>query len=267
MNRRFVWHLWGFFMIGSVVFPADPSPAAVQDDRRAAAFGYEIMRRVFDREDGEDGRFVMTMRLVDKRGHARERRLVTLFKDFGNRRKTLITFTAPPDIEGTRFLSWENGPDEDDTQYLYLPALGRSRRIVSSQKGLRFVNSDLTYEDLQRRPPDKDDHRFIEEGSFQGRRCYVVESRPRGRSQYSRRVQWVDQESLLILRVDFYDRKGRKSKDLIVRSQDRIDGIWTAMTTRIHDLKEDHVTVLEVTEVRYDQGLGEETFSLRHLEQ
>ncbi|MFH1936650.1 MAG: outer membrane lipoprotein-sorting protein, partial [Bacteroidota bacterium] len=55
------------------------------------------------------------------------------------------------DINGTGFLIIEKAGYESD-QFLYLPALRRSRRIVSSQKSHQFVNSDFTYEDIERHP-------------------------------------------------------------------------------------------------------------------
>jgi len=229
--------------------------------------GGDIMKKAFLRDDGDDGYFKTEMTLVDKMQNTRFRLLEIYTKDYGELIKTYLKFIEPPDIEGTTFLSWENEA-KDDTQYLYLPALGRARRIVSSQKDLRFVNTDFTYEDMQRRHPDKDEHRFLREENYHGFTCYVVESIPKkGTSQYSKRISWVDMISFVVLRVDFYDKKANKVKKLKVEKLENVSGIWTPMDTAMEDLKSNHQTLMKVLEVEYNQGISDEVFSLRHLEE
>ena len=45
------------------------------------------------------------------------------------------------------FLVWEH-PDADDERFLYLPALGRVRRIAGQEKDQSVVGSALSYEDI-----------------------------------------------------------------------------------------------------------------------
>ena len=61
--------------------------------------------------------------------------------------RLLIRFTYPNDIRGTSFLVWEH-PDSDDERFLYLPSLGRVRRIAGTETQESFVGSDFTYEDI-----------------------------------------------------------------------------------------------------------------------
>lgn len=239
-----------------------PRPAGAQEELSAR----RIMEKAFARDDGADGYFRVEMVLVDKKGHERKRLLELYTKDYGDLTKSYLRFLSPPDIEKTSFLTWEE-EGKDDTQYLYLPALGRSRRIVSSQKDLRFVNTDFTYEDMQRRRPEKDEHLLLGEEEYLGLPCYLVESLPREKtSQYSKRVSWVDKDDYVVLRTDFYGKKGGKIKELTVKRLERHQGIPTPMLTVMRDLKEEHRTVMTVTEVRYNQGIEDEIFTLRFLE-
>ena len=98
-----------------------------------AISGLELAQQVYDREDGDDAHFLTKMVLIDKNGYERKRIFKSYAKDYDGLMKSYLEFMEPPDIEGTKFLSREHA-DKDDTQYLYLPELGRSRRIVSSQK-------------------------------------------------------------------------------------------------------------------------------------
>jgi len=225
-----------------------------------------IMDKVFFRYDGDDSYSKIEMILTDKKGYERKRQLEIYTKDYGKLRKTYVKFTEPADIRGTAFLSIEN-EGKDNTQYLYLPALGRARRIVSSQKKLRFVNTDFTYEDMQRRRPNVDKHRFLrEEACGEGERCAVIESVPKDNSQYTKRISWVDRDKELILRTDFYGRNGRMIKRFQVLSVNKIENIWTAVDMIMEDFTTAHKTELKVKSINYNQGIDDEMFSLRALE-
>ena len=227
-----------------------------------------IMEHSYNRDDGKDCVFTLEMVLVDKAGGKRLRQLAIYSKDYDELIKTLIVFKSPADIEGTKFLSWEN-KGADDTQYLFLPALNRSRRIVSTQKKLQFVNTDFTYEDMQRRCPDKDTHALLKQEAHNGRMCYVVESVPvkKENSQYSKRISWVDQESFVVVRTEFFNKKGKLSKCFTVEALEKRQEIWTSVRTRMQDLEVKHETLLNILEVQYNQGIGDDVFTVRELEQ
>ncbi len=229
--------------------------------------GEKIADKVYNRDDGEDSYFRIKMALIDKNGNERERTFVIKRKDYGELVKNFIRFFSPADIEGTGFLSWENEIG-DDTQYLYLPELGRSRRIVSSQKNLRFVNTDYTYEDMQRRKPEKDHHRLLREEKWQNYSCYVVEYIPKEKdsSQYSKTIQWVEKSSFVPVKIEFYDKKGKRFKVFTVNRLEKIEGIWTAIDTLMYDLSEEHKTKMIILEAKYNQGLEDGIFTLRNLE-
>src|SRR5688572_23165980 len=108
-----------------------------------------VARQIQDRDTGRDSRAELRMRLHDRQGRVRERALtlLTLHGARGSGDRTLIRFTYPNDIRNTGFLVWEH-PGADDERFLYLPALGRVRRIAGEEKQESFVGSDLSYEDI-----------------------------------------------------------------------------------------------------------------------
>ncbi|MFH1771807.1 MAG: outer membrane lipoprotein-sorting protein [Candidatus Omnitrophota bacterium] len=229
--------------------------------------GDEIAKRVYERDDGDDSFATMDMVLIDKSSNQRKRTLTLYSKDFGKLSKNLIRFTSPADIEGTGFLSLENEA-ADDTQYLYLPDLGRSRRIVSSQKNLQFVNTDFTYEDMQRRKLDKDSHELIKEESFKGYNCYVVEyiSKNEKDSQYKKIIQWIEKKSFVPVRIDFYNKKDELFKKMTVEKLEQIQGVWTAVDTVMEDFSGKHKTIISINAIKYDQGVEDDIFSVPSLE-
>ena len=162
----------------------------------AASFaltGTEIMTKVHDRENGTSSIVESTMILINDKGQTKERVVRAVRKEFGDLSKSMIRFMSPADVKGTGFLIWENAGRDDD-QFLYLPALKQDpRRIASSEKGSRFMGTEFTYEDLENRKVDKDDHKLLREEKLDGKLVYVVESIPKkgSDSQYKKLVSWV----------------------------------------------------------------------------
>jgi hypothetical protein len=106
-----------------------------------------VARQIELRDTGKDSRGEMRMRLFDRQGRVRERAMTLLARRSPAGDRTLVRFSYPNDIKNTGFLVWEH-PGADDERFLYLPALGRVRRIAGSEKQESFVGSDLSYEDI-----------------------------------------------------------------------------------------------------------------------
>lgn len=229
--------------------------------------GIDIAKKVFDRDRGDDSYAKIEMALIDKKGKTRVREMIVQRKKFGELNKTLIRFTSPADIEGTGFLSWEN-KDRDDDQFLFLPALRRVRRIVSSQKDISFVNTDFTYEDLERRKVEKDSHRLLRTEKVNGWECWILESIPKkdSGSQYGKIVSWIVKEIYVPIKVEYYNKRGNMVKRYTVNKLEKINGIWTEMELEMHDLKNNHRTQLKVKEIKYNIGLPNRVFTRQNLE-
>ena len=185
----------------------------------------------------------------------------------GELMNSFIEFTSPADIDGTRFLTLENIA-KDDTQHLYLPALGRSRRIAGGQKKQSFVNTDFTFEDMERRHPDKDTHKLLKSEKFNDWDCYVIESIPMNKkSQYSKIISWVDKKSFVPVKTDFYDKKGKYFKVFTVTKLELKDNIWSQTDTIMENIKKKTKTMMTQLDIRYNTGLDDKIFTIRHLEE
>lgn len=229
--------------------------------------GRRIAQMIFDRDVGRDSVAEAEMILLSADGHQKVRRFRAFVKTDGPARKALIRFLSPADIEGTGFLVIEKGDGETE-QFLYLPALKRARRISTSQKSSSFVNSDFTYEDMERRPVDDSDHRLAGEEKIGDVSCWILESTPReGRpSQYGRVRTWAARDSHVPLRTLYFDRKGRHIKTYEVRSLEKVQGFWTETEVVMHDLEDDHKTIIRTLSIQYNTGLGDDAFTVRALE-
>ena len=232
-----------------------------------------VARQVQDRDTGRDSRAEMRMRLFDRQGRVRERGLVisTLNAAAGDR--TLVRFTAPGDIRNTGFLVWEH-PDVDDERFLYLPALGRVRRIAGEEKQESFVGSDLSYEDIGGRDVADYTYTFADENATwtapDGVKhpAWALESRARARdADFPRSVSLVLKDRLVVVHADIYNRRDERAKVFDVRRLELVDGIWTVLDLVVVNERDRTRTELATTSIRYNIGLTEHDFSRRELEQ
>lgn len=226
-----------------------------------------LAQRVYDRPDGKDvaTRFTMTL---SGPGSASRQRLANSFRAdaAGGRVLTLLRFVEPADIRNTGLLVHSKA-DSDADQWLYLPALDQVRRIASERRGGRFVGSDLYYEDLQDRRPERDRHELLGEEAIEGQPTRILQGVPvdPGNSVYSKRVAWIHEPTLLPLRVDFYQGGDQPAKRLTVHKVEQIQGYWTITDSTMTDLESGHQTRITVDKVNYDQGLPNSLFTTQTL--
>ncbi len=254
-----------FIIFISIMFVFISSGVEASD---APPEGKDLARDVHDYHMGENSLASMTMELVDKNGRSRMRSLITMTMDQDNVRSSLIRFLEPADIAGTGFLSLEQG-DGDTQQFLYLPALDRTRRIVATQKGRSFVNSDFTYEDMERRPVEESDHELSGQEMIDGRECWILEIRPLpvAESQYSLLRSWIPKDSPVPVQTYFYDEGGAHIKTYKVHELERIQEIWTPVHVVMTDLVQDHETILITQEIEYNSPRVQPSiFTTRYLE-
>ena len=233
----------------------------------------QVARSVQDRDTGRDSRALLRMRLVDRRGRARERGLELSAREGGTEGdRILVRFTYPNDIKGTGFLVWEH-PGTDDERFLYLPSLGRVRRISGEETQESFVGTDFTYEDIGGREFDDYTYRFADENatwtSPDGRPlpAYSLESRRKDpRATFPRVITLVIKESFVVVGAEIFNRRDERQKSYTVRKLERVEGIWTVLVSTMADDLSDTRTDLAIEKIDYNIGLTEADFSRRVLE-
>jgi hypothetical protein len=233
-----------------------------------------VARQVDGRDTGKDSRMTMAMRLVDRQGRGRERTLsVRALRGHGAvGDRVLVRFTYPTDIAGTGFLVWER-PGGDDERFLYLPALGRVRRISGAERQESFVGSDFTYEDIGGRALEDYAYTLVEENASwldpAGVRhpAWRLESKAKDAdATYPRVVSTIRQDNFVVVGAEVYNRRGERAKAYRVTRLAQVQGIWTVMASTMANEIERTRTELVVSEARYDTGLAERDFSRRELE-
>ena len=236
-----------------------------------------VARQIHDRDTGRDSRLDIQMRMFDKQGRVRERhlRLAGLRgTEKGERAdRLLIRFLFPNDIKGTGFLVLEH-PGADDERFLYLPALGRVRRIAGEEKQDSFVGSDFTYEDIGGRELTDYAYVIVDAAASwtdpQGKAwpAWRLESRAKDpAATYPRVVSTVLKDTFVVVAADNFNRRDEVVKTFEVRTLEQVSGIWTALELAMRDRRDRTRTEMSVTRAEYNVGLKETDFNRRTLEQ
>jgi hypothetical protein len=233
----------------------------------SSASASEIMMKVYARSQPADMSALLTMTLIDSKGHERVRSIKQISASFGTLEKKIMQFQGPADVRGTSFMSWSYAEaGKGDDQWIYLPALKRVKRISSDGRGDSFMGSDFSYDDLAERHPNEDTHKIIGSEAIAGEECWIIESSPRDKNySYSRVVSWVSKNKQLGFRRDFYDKGGALLKTLTILKMEDIGGFLMITQTEMRNVQKNHRTSMVFTSVEVNKGMQESVFTERSM--
>jgi hypothetical protein len=225
----------------------------------------QIVEETQRRSHASSERYEGTIKVINARGRVTEKRwLYDRIGSHGNS-KAVLRFTAPAEVKGVALLI-VNHPDRSSDQWMWTPALERDRRIALQDRKTRFFGTDFSFEDLEERDVNQYDYRLLGEEALDGVACWRIEGRPRQSkiSQYDRSVLWIRKDRYVLWQIENYvrDRVVRRARYSGLES---VQGIWTARTIEMADLRENSRTVLTLEKLQYNLPLKEEAFSLQAL--
>lgn len=228
--------------------------------------GTQIMQKVYDQPAGNDLQGQLKMTLTNKQGQARVRTLKQYIKTAADIEKKIMFFVTPADVKGTSFMNWSYTDGRADDQWIYLPALKRTKRISSEGASDYFMGSDFTYDDLGDRHPNEDNHKLLRSENVGGKDCYVVESIPKDADyMYSKTITWVMKDNFLGLKREFYDEDGKLLKVLSIIKYEKISGYWTILETEMKNVQKNHKTNMIFSGVKINQGIADSKFTERSM--
>ncbi|MDQ7044802.1 MAG: outer membrane lipoprotein-sorting protein [Sulfurimonas sp.] len=214
----------------------------------------------------EDSVSIMTMQLINARGQEKTRHMYTKVLEGKDADKSLMEFSTPADVKGTKFLSYEH-IDKDDDQWLYLPALKRVKRIASKNKSGAFMGSEFSYEDLSAFNVKKYTYEGeAKEGTLDGEKVFISQSTPVSKySGYTQLISYVDAKSFLIKKIEYFDRKKKLLKTAYFQDYKMFASVARIGKIRMKNIQNDKTTILTWTKEKIKNGLSNKDFHKRHL--
>lgn len=168
----------------------------------------------------------------------KERRLDIFAQSHDGQQCTLARFTGPADVAGTAFLT-RNSQGDHGEQYLYLPALAKTKRVTGAQRDQKFAGTDLTYADIQAQTVRDADVKRLADATTGGQSTYVVEAVPKdaAASPYGKIVSYVHKDAYVPLKVEFFDSAQKLLKVMTVQRLEKRSGHWVVMAMQVEDVQ------------------------------
>ncbi|MDR0597402.1 MAG: outer membrane lipoprotein-sorting protein [Treponema sp.] len=231
--------------------------------------GADIIRAARDRIRSDTMSSRSRMVITAKNGSLSERVIDQYSKDGdGGRSRSVIVFQSPATVRGTRFLTIDN-PSGSSDQWIFLPGIGKVRRIAASESGGSFMGTDFSYDDMSvmDRDPELDDHSILREEELEGAPCYVVQSLPRDKNfSYSKSISWIDKAVYRVYRREMYNRRGALEKTMEMSGYRDVQGRDTPMETKVSTPAAGTFTTIYMDIVKYDDPIPEGVFTTAYLE-
>lgn len=239
---------------------------AISFGANAQLTGTQIIDKTYNRATGDDQTSELTMTLTNRRGQTRVRKITQFSKDFGNVEKSIMFFQSPADVKNTSFMSWSYDGNKSDDQWIYLPALKRTKRISSDSKSDYFMGSDFTYDDLGDRKLNADKHKLMKTETVNGKSCYVVKSVSKDDEyMYSKTITWIDKATFVGVKKEFYDEDDELLKILTIKKVEKKSDFYVITNSEMKNVQKNHKTSMVLSNVKINTGISASKFTERMM--
>lgn len=216
---------------------------------------------------------VTELRITDARGRERIRKIAMASRDEGTVEKRIIRFLEPADVKGTALLVFDY-PDKKDEMWLYMPAIRKIRKIVSTEKGKNFMGSEFSNADMA--APNLGDFHFrtLGEEEAGGIPCYKIEMVPLNdrlvrEYGFAKKILWIGKKDYVMRKAVYYDEEGEKVKVLTAKDVKAIDPAhekFLAMEMTMVNEQNGRKSYFRMLQVQYNPNVKKEYFTLGYLE-
>jgi outer membrane lipoprotein-sorting protein len=204
----------------------------------------------------KDKQGVVKITVTKKSDKEKEREAIMIQKGIDKR---LYRYTQPESQAGIATLSLPG-----DIMWLYMPAFGNPKKISLLAKSQAFTGTDFSYEDMEAKTYSE---RYIPKLLETNGNNYFLELTPKDdKSDYSKIILTLNKTHYYPEKMEYYDRKGEKRK-VANYTYIKIGKYWNAETVVMADLKKDSQTEIRLTDVKFDQGLSDELFTVENMVQ
>ena len=231
----------------------------------AADDARRIVQEAQRRTDAMSQRYEGLLQVFDTKGKTSDKRWTYERLGAHGQSKSVLRFTAPAEVKGVALLV-VNHQDRASDQWMWTPAIERDRRIALQDRSTRFFGTDFSFEDLEERDVDQYDYVLQAEENVEGATSWRIESTPRrGKSsQYTRSLVWVRKDTYAFVRIENFV-KDQLVRRLVYSDIRNVQGIWTARTLEMTDVRRGSRTRLTLEKLQYNLPLKDEDFTLQAI--
>jgi hypothetical protein len=201
-------------------------------------------------------------------GGERRRRFRATSKRIDDRVHSIGRLLEPEYLRGMTILTIE-ATDRSHDAFLYLPSMGRVRRITTAHRGDAIFGTDLTYEDLERQRAEAYDLGPARALEFQGEPAWLVPATPRRSYNYTAVEFVVAQRDYALLETRYFKRGSEQPFRSITASRDDLlvsEGRIVPTRLRVENRDRGTVTAVRLEQLQIDPEIDDRLFSIQALE-
>jgi hypothetical protein len=190
-------------------------------------------------------------------------------EDDSGQSQILMRFEEPPDMRGSALLMQER--EGENEMFMYLPELGRVRRVSRHMMSGSLFGTDFTYEQfawIQGMAENQSSERLPDGEAF-GRPVYVLSSVPGGeKPEWETIRSYIDHESCVLVKAEFFE-KGAELRKVLEADPARITSEEKLHLPRelvMRDLRDETQTTVSIEAVELGADISRKMFTKSELE-
>lgn len=167
---------------------------------------------------------------------------------------TMLRIDAPSQFKGASYLVRETDDFLRDGMFVYLPSVGRVRRVTGTFADGSMLGTSFSYFDFKQFAGAFGDLQATLEQpeTIEGRPVNVLafKALPGAETRYSGVRAWVDQRTCVVLKAEFSENdQVRKRFAGAASGLTQSNGYWYLTEAEMRDLKDDSRTIVRMTKV------------------
>jgi hypothetical protein len=212
----------------------------------------------------------VVLTITEKGGSTRNRTISMMTKSYDDGlEKRIIRFIEPADVRGTSMLVFDNKNSADE-MWIYLPALKKTRRIVTSEKGKSFMSSEFSNADMSSPSVSDFTHRHLEKSGINNQ--WIIESIPVNEDKadeygFSRKISYISIDKNQVLKMEFYNFENRLFKVIEIKSIFPLrEGKYMVKDMVSSNLSTNRKSEILFTNINEGAKIEDSSFTIQNLE-
>jgi len=174
--------------------------------------------------------------------------------------KRLYRYTKPEDKVGMATLSLPGG-----IMWLYMPSYNNPIKITLFSKSQSFTGTDFSHEDMSGMPYSERYTPSIVTSDIEN--TILLELLPKiKRVKYSKILVYIDKTYKYPIKMKYYNKSNKFDK-VATYSYGQKNNYWYAKEVFMTTIKSQHSTRILLTDVKFDQNLNDDEFTVEKLKQ
>jgi hypothetical protein len=212
----------------------------------------------------------ISLTITEKGGSTRSRIISMTTKSYADGlEKRIIKFIEPADVRGTSMLVVDNKNSADE-MWIYLPALKKTRRIVTSEKGKSFMSSEFSNADMTSPTISDFTHKHLEKSGTNNQ--WIIESTPVNEDKadeygYSKKISYISIDKSQVQKMEFYNFDNELFKVIEIKSIFPLsDGKYLVKDMVASNLNTNRKSEIRFNNINEGIKVDDSNFTIQNLE-